>query len=227
MASLEVHHIFPKSRLYREEYGRAEVNAVANFCFLTKDTNLAIADRLPEEYFEEVEKTHPGALASQWIPMDRALWRIERYRDFLAARRTLLAAETNQRFAELLHGDPKWLAEAALGIPEPAPASPGGITSEAEERELEALNDWLETHDVPRGQLAFDYADEATGAQKAVFDLAWPEGLQPGLTGPVAVLLNETAEVLAIASAGGYRCFTSGAEFRAYVQAEILKLEAA
>ena len=120
MAGLEVHHIFPKSRLYREEYGRAEVNAVANFCFLTKDTNLAIADRLPEEYFEEVEKAHPGALASQWIPMDRALWRIERYRDFLAARRTLLAAETNQRFAELLHGDPNWLAEAAPGIAEPA-----------------------------------------------------------------------------------------------------------
>ena len=227
MAGLEVHHIFPKSRLYREEYGRAEVNAVANFCFLTKDTNLAIADRLPEEYFEEVEKAHPGALASQWIPMDRALWRIEHYREFLAARRTLLAAETNQRFAELLHGDPKWLAEAAPGIAEPAPASPGGITSEAEERELEALNDWLETQDLPRGQLAFDYADEATGAQKAVFDLAWPEGLQPGLTGPVAVLLNETAEVLAIASAAGYRCFTSGAEFLAYVQAEILKLEAA
>ena len=41
------------------------------------------------------------------------------------------------------------------------------------------------------------------------------------------MLLNETAEVLAIASAAGYRCFTSGAEFRAYVQAEILKLEAA
>ncbi len=159
--------------------------------------------------------------------MERALWRIERYREFLAARRTLLAAETNRRFAELLHGDSKWLGDAAPGIAEPAPASPGGIASEAEERELEALNDWLETYDLPRGYLAFDYADETTGAQKAVFDLAWPEGLQPGLTGPVAVLLNETAQVLAIASSAGYRCFTSGAEFRAYVQAEILKLEAA
>ena len=129
--------------------------------------------------------------------------------------------------AELLHGHLKWLAEAAPGIAEPALASPGGITSEAEERELEALNDWLETHDLPRGHLALDYAEEATDAQKAVFDLAWPEGLQPGLTGPVAVLLNETAEVLAIASAAGYRCFTLGTEFRAYVQAEILKLEAA
>ncbi len=198
---------------------------MANFCFLTKDTNLVIADRLPEDYFAEVEKAHPGALASQWIPMDRALWRIERYHDFLAARRSLLAAETNRRFDELRHGDPESLAETAPGIAEPVSASPGDITGEAEEREVEKLNDWLEAHDLPRGHVAFDHADQATGAQKAVFDLAWPEGLQPGLTGPAAVLLNATPDVLATASAAGYRCFTSSADFRAHVQAEILKLE--
>ena len=227
MHRLEVHHIFPKSRLYDADYdyGRAEVNAVANFCYLTKDTNLAINNRLPEDYFEEVERAHPGALASQWIPMDRALWRIERYRDFLEARKALLAAETNRRFADLLHSDPEWLGAPAVAEPSPAPL--GGIASDAEESELEALNDWLEARDLPRGNLAFDYADEATGEQKAVFDLAWPEGLQPGLTGPVAVLLNEAVEVLAIASAAGFRCFTSAAEFRSYVESEILRLEAA
>ncbi len=159
--------------------------------------------------------------------MDPALWRIERYRDFLAARRALLAAEANRCFADLLHGDPKWLAEARPATAEPAPAPPGGIASEAEERELEALNDWIAARDLPRGALAFDHADPATGAQMAVFDLAWPDGLQPGLTGPVAVLLNEPAELLAIASAAGYRCFTSGAAFRAYVEGEILRGEAA
>ena len=229
MHRLEVHHIFPKSRLYGADYGRSEVNAVANFCFLTKDTNLAIADRLPESYFEKVEEAHPGALASQWIPMDRALWRIERYPEFLEARKALLAAETNRRYADLLHRDPKWLVPAAavVAVTDSAPPPLGGITSEAEETELEALNDWLEARDLPRGHLAFDHADEATGVQKAVFDLAWPEGLQPGLTGPVAVLLNETVEVLAIASAAGFRCFTSAEEFRRYVENEILKLEAA
>ncbi len=103
----------------------------------------------------------------------------------------------------------------------------GGVTSEAEEIELEALNDWIVDQGLPRGQVSFDYADPDTGAQKAVFDLAWPEGLQPGLSGPVAVLLNETADVLALASAAGFRCFTSTAEFRGYVKAEIVKLEAA
>ncbi len=227
MARLEVHHIFPKSRLYAAEYERAEVNAVANFCFLTKETNLVIGSRFPEEYFAEVETNHPGALASQWIPMEPALWRIERYRDFLEARKALLATEANRYFADLLHGDSRWLSTAGTQIEEPAPTVPGGIDSEAEETELQTLNDWLSARDLPRGHLAFDHADPETGAQTAVFDLAWPDGLQPGLTGPVAVLLNETAEVLAIASAAGYRCFTSGAAFRTYVESEILRAAAA
>ena len=86
-----------------------EVNALANFCFLTKDTNLDISDRLPSVYFPKVEKAHPGALASQWIPMDPELWRIENFRDFLEARKKLLAAEVNLRMEELLHGDTRWL----------------------------------------------------------------------------------------------------------------------
>ncbi len=228
MHRLEVHHIFPKSRLYDAGYQRAEVNAVANFCFLTKDSNLVIGNRRPEAYFEEVEANHPGALTSQWIPVERDLWRIERYRDFLEARRTLLAAEANRCFADLLHGDSDWLSAAAPTIGEPAPTPLGGIASEAEEQELEAINDWIETRCcLPRGELAFDHVDPATGSQLAVFDLAWPDGLQPGLTGPVAVLLNETAEVLAVASSAGYRCFTSRAAFRTYVEGEILRGEAA
>jgi hypothetical protein len=42
MSRLEVHHIFPKSQLYKRKHRRADVNALANFCFLTKDTNLDI-----------------------------------------------------------------------------------------------------------------------------------------------------------------------------------------
>ncbi|RMG98917.1 MAG: hypothetical protein D6706_06465, partial [Chloroflexi bacterium] len=67
-SKLEVHHIFPKAQLYKHGYKKAEVNALGNFCFLTKDTNLNISDRLPEEYFPQVERAHPGTLASQWIP---------------------------------------------------------------------------------------------------------------------------------------------------------------
>jgi hypothetical protein len=201
MNKLEVHHIFPKAQLYKLGMYRSEVNALANFCFLTKDTNLNISDRLPEVYFHEVEQKHPRALASQWIPADPSLWKIEHYRDFLEARKQLLADETNKRFRELLHGDNRWLEGKAAPLPAPV-AIPGGITSEAEEEQLEALNSWVESKGLPRGIVSFDVADPETGAQQAVFDLAWPGGLQEGLSRPVAVLVNEGAAVIALAVSG-------------------------
>jgi hypothetical protein len=52
--------------------------------------------------------------------------------------------------------------------------------------------------------------------------LAWPNGVQEELSQPVAVLLNESNETLAIASQAGYRFFTSIEDFRRYVDGEIL-----
>ncbi|MBP7686132.1 MAG: DUF262 domain-containing protein, partial [Deltaproteobacteria bacterium] len=40
MSQLEVHHIFPKAQLKKHSWAKGDVNALANFCFLTKDTNL-------------------------------------------------------------------------------------------------------------------------------------------------------------------------------------------
>jgi hypothetical protein len=223
MSALEVHHIFPKAQLYKLNHKRPEVNALANFCFQTKQTNLEISDRLPEEYFPVFESRHPGVLPSQWIPDDPKLWKIQNYRDFLEARRELLAAEANNRMADLLHGDLRWLE----GPAKPAAAAPpvtivGGLATEAEEEELNALNDWVESLGLPRGVLAFDFADEATGQQRAVFDLVWPNGIQEELSQPVAVLLNEGAETLALAAAARFRCFTTVQGFKDYVHKEIL-----
>ena len=236
MSQLEVHHIFPKARLYKCGLRLSHVHSLANYCFLTKGTNLSIGDRLPEEYFAEIEERHPGALASQWIPGDRNLWEIENYFYFLAARRELLAREANHQFMQLLHGDTERLGtSAAATSADPVAADPvvttevplGGISTEVEEGEIEAINDWIKKQGLSRGQISFDLSDETTGTQLAVLDLAWPDGLQPGLSAPVAVLLNEPAEVISMASAAGYRCFTEAAAFRAYVNAEILVVNAA
>jgi len=221
LSRLEVHHIFPKAQLYKRNYKRPEVNALANFCFQTKQTNLEISDRLPEEYFPVFEARHPGALTSQWIPTDPSLWKIENYRDFLEERRRLLAAEANRCMEMLLHGDLRWLEGAAEPAREPVIVV-GAISTEAEEEELEALNDWVEAQGLPRGVLAFDFADPVSGEQKAVFDLAWPDGIQQELSQPVAVLLNEGSETIGIASRAGFRCFTSVRDFKDYVEKEIL-----
>src|SRR5262249_22526131 len=103
-ARLEVHHIFPKAALYRYSYGRPEVNAIANFTFLTQETNGIVNDREPAEYFEEILRKHPRALESHWIPMDRSLWKMENYGRFLEARRELLADAANRFLQGLLDG---------------------------------------------------------------------------------------------------------------------------
>ena len=223
MSRLEVHHIFPKAQLYKRNYRKSEVNALANFCFLTKDTNLNISDRLPEIYFAEVEEKHPGALTTQWIPMDTALWRIENYRDFLEQRKILLAEEANKRMASLLHNDYQWLEGEVRSYSESTVL--GGITSAAEEFALEELNNWVLAQGLPLGIISYDYTDKETGQQKAVFDLAWPSGIQEGLSDPIAVMLDEEKETIALASQAGFRCFTSTEECKRYIKAEILAVE--
>ena len=95
------HHIFPQSKLYENGFSanshldRQMVNAIANRAFLTGPTNLSIGSRLPEDYLPEVEDRYPGALDSQCVPLDRQLWRLDHYRDFLKIRRELLASRLN------------------------------------------------------------------------------------------------------------------------------------
>jgi hypothetical protein len=98
----------------------------------------------------------------------------------------------------------------------------GGISSADEEEDLMAVNEWMAEQGLPRGIMAFDFADQDTGRQLAVFDLAWPSGIQEELSQPVVLLLNETSETLGVASQAGFRCFTAIQEFRHYVETEIL-----
>ncbi len=236
MNRLEVHHIFPKARLYEKEYSRQEVNALANFCFQTKETNLQISDSLPEEYFPKIEEQNPGALASQWIPMDPSLWKIENYPEFLAARRELLASALNTFLAELAH-DSSLLAagkgeisarrpeDAAVvvGPAKPAVRSiPGAIESPEEEALLREINRWVIDRGLPEGTMAYELADPLTCEPIAILDLAWPEGLQPGLSQPVTLLIGEGPSTFEAANRAGFRYFTQVDEFKRYVREEIL-----
>lgn len=241
LASLQLHHIFPKAKLYNaHRYGaeadhtRPEVNALANFTFLTQDSNLRIRDREPAEYFAEIAERDPSLLQEHCIPTDRDLWEIPRYLDFLQARRELLAEAGNRLLDGLFHGDvgPLDAAEdvpssAQVGAVDPSDVEPvpGSPDTDEERQILRDLNSWVADHGLARGELEYELADEHSGQPLAVLDLAWPEGLQPGLTQPIALLLDETADTEKAANVAGFLFFTHEADLRQHV--ETLELGAA
>ena len=113
---IHYHHIFPQSRLYEGHYDadnslhRTIVNQIANRAFLTATSNVALSNAPPEEYMPEVEQRYPGALAKQFIPMDASLWKVERYPDFLEARRELISMKLNE-YMNALISEPEILHE--------------------------------------------------------------------------------------------------------------------
>lgn len=225
MNLLELHHIFPKRRLYEAGYSRPEVNALANFTFLTKETNLLVRDRAPAEYLEEYVAKHPGAVESHWIPMDRELWQVENYLDFLAARRELLAEAANTFLESLLGGEVPEVPAAPSILEREAPVMVGGVDSEEEEQLVLSCNEWVREQGLPAGEYLYELADPETGSLLAIVDLAWPDGLQEGYSQPVALLIAEDPEVERVVNSAGYRFFSDTEAFRRYVEREILSLE--
>ncbi len=89
--ALELHHIFPRA-VVRDVYPKQDVNELANIAFLSKKPNIEIAATTPGDYLSTVPEER---LKQQFVPMDRELWKLERFQDFLAARRRLLADGIN------------------------------------------------------------------------------------------------------------------------------------
>jgi len=220
-----VHHIFPKKVLYDAGFKKREVNAIANFTFLTQETNLEVSKRDPAEYLPSYAARTPGAIESHWIPTDPELWKVENYHHFLAERRKLLAAAANEFLEKLVAGhmpDPLPDMDSADLISTAVEYVPGGIDGDDEELRLTRCNDWAVKRGLPEGEIEYELVD-GRGNQLAILDLAWPEGVQPGLTQPVCVLIDEGDDVEDAASLAGYRCFSSPNAFRKYVRDEIFR----
>ena len=201
------------------------MNAIANFTFLTQETNLAITNRPPGEYLEEFAAKQPGAVESHWIPGDRQLWQVENYPDFLAARRELLARAANEFLDSLLAGAVPEQEVTPPILERAAQALLGGVASEAEEELLIETAIWVADQGLPEGELMFELIDPDTQEPLALLDLAWPNGLQEGYSPPVAVLLDEGREVEELANQAGFRYFTDVDAFREYVRREVLAQE--
>lgn len=93
---LQFHHIFPKAVL-QARYSNGQINEIANLAFIGGRTNRSISAKPPKEYLPKIiAKQGEEALSSQCVPLDPSLWEIDRFPDFLAERRKLLAARVNE-----------------------------------------------------------------------------------------------------------------------------------
>ncbi|HHX09239.1 MAG TPA: DUF262 domain-containing protein [Chloroflexi bacterium] len=218
-STLEVHHIFPKAQLYKSGYTKSEVNALANYSFLTKSCNLEISNRKPEEYLPVYIQKNPGAISSHWIPENPELYAIDRYPDFLAQRRILLAEHANEFLDSLL------VSESGVDIEDYAhramdEVQPSDVSVEKEEEAILSTSIWMEELGLNPGIMNYELLDNQDELMTVV-DLAWPEGIQTGLSEPVALLLNEPIATHNLMNEQGYRYFTDLGKFRKYVHEHI------
>lgn len=105
---VERHHLFPKKLL--SDLGIKEprdVNQIANFSLLEWNDNIAISDSAPSDYYsaycarfttkENADMAYWHALPENWEKMS--------YKEFLEARRTLIAGVIRDGFIRLTEGD--------------------------------------------------------------------------------------------------------------------------
>lgn len=100
--TLEWDHIFPYSILKangynmnnRHKYSLAQ--EITNRAILTQLANRGKSAKQAKDYLKSVKEKYPQALKLQCIPEGEALWELDRFEDFLIARRKLLSDEMNK-----------------------------------------------------------------------------------------------------------------------------------
>jgi len=96
---LELHHIFPKALLKANNNFRAqEIDDIANIAFLSKRANRSILKSKPKEYLNKIEEHY---LKAQFVPLERDLWKVDSFRDFLQERRRLITKAINDYMREI------------------------------------------------------------------------------------------------------------------------------
>jgi hypothetical protein len=109
--SIQVHHIFPRSVLKQAGYELADINEIANFAFISSATNQAFSNKTPDVYLPGIiEARGVEALDGQRVPNNPSLWTLDRYSQFLAERRLLLAKTVND-FIEIVSSTRQPLVE--------------------------------------------------------------------------------------------------------------------
>ncbi len=113
----DVHHVYPKNHLKRQGLARGRYNQIANFVLAQSEINIAIGDKAPERYFQELAEQCTGGpkryggitdqeemranLRMNCVPEAMLDGTIPSYDDFLAERRRLMAQKIKTWFGIL------------------------------------------------------------------------------------------------------------------------------
>jgi hypothetical protein len=89
-SNVDKHHILPRGQF--DERRRADADVIANIAFIAGDVNKSISQSGPEVYLKRVPRR---VLQSQCVPLEQALWSIDRAEEFWSARCDLLADSFN------------------------------------------------------------------------------------------------------------------------------------
>ena len=89
---LQFHHIFPQDLLKKKGFSTNQINDISNLAFIGGRTNRKISNKNPADYLPLIiQDQGEEAFTKQCIPIDQKLWDLDRYEDFLIARRKLIA----------------------------------------------------------------------------------------------------------------------------------------
>ena len=90
---VQFHHICPRALLRAHGgYYASEINDIANLAFIGGSTNRKISDKRPADYLPTISVEDRK---SQCVPLDEALYDLDKYREFIAERRKLIADMLN------------------------------------------------------------------------------------------------------------------------------------
>jgi len=113
----DIHHIFPKNYLKKNDKSRSEYNQLANFVIMQQEINITIGNKAPEIYFNEIKEQCTGGakkygaidtleelkqnLKVHCIPESIFTMNITHYDEFLKERRTLIAEKIKDYYSIL------------------------------------------------------------------------------------------------------------------------------
>jgi hypothetical protein len=113
----DIHHIFPKNYLKRNNLEKGQYNQIANYVMMQSEINIAIKDRSPDQYFVALQdqcKTQQPIyggiidqnelnknLADHCLPDGMEVKNIEDYAEFLEARRKLMSHKIRDYYFKL------------------------------------------------------------------------------------------------------------------------------